>query len=855
MTRYNAAASESKWQKIWDENNVFVASDDFSLPKYYVLEMFPYPSGRIHMGHVRNYAQGDVVARYYKAKGYNVLHPMGWDAFGMPAENAARANNGHPGDWTYENIDHMRGQLKSIGLGIDWTREFATCDPEYYGKEQGMFLDFLEQDLVYRKESLVNWDPVDNTVLANEQVIDGCGWRSGVPVERRMLTQWFFRITDFAEELNSELDALDRWPEKVRTMQKNWIGRSEGMKMTFNFCHNDEKIEVYTTRSDTVFGMSFLAISADHPTALKLAENNQELQEFAVKCRSLGVTEEELEKAEKLGFDTGLKVAHPFIEGLEISVYVANFVLMDYGTGAVFGCPAHDQRDLDFARKYDLPVLPVVIPDGEGSACFEIGSKAYTDAGKIQNSDFLNGLTIAKAKKEVIYRMSQKGMGEKTVNYRLRDWGISRQRYWGTPIPIIHCKSCGTVPVNKSDLPVELPYDVSFEKEGNPLDHHPTWKHTVCPKCAAVAVRETDTFDTFIDSSWYYARFTSPHSDLPFDREAADYWLPVDQYVGGVEHAILHLLYSRFFTKAMKKADFLTVQEPFEGLFTQGMVCHETYKDSSGNWLNPDEIEKHAAGDFTVRATGEKVHVGPSIKMSKSKKNVVDPTGIIDTYGADTARWFMLSDSPPERDLEWTEEGVEGAWRYTQRLYRIVNEKLETAAPKGMAEPKIFSKQAQNLRRFSHMSIVSVAKDIEDFHFNNSIAQIYKFTSAINSFKADNSEGDAYALREAIEVITLITAPMIPHLAEEIWSLIGGEGLVAAAPWPDARPELMEETMVTVAIQIKGKLRATIEMEKDLDKEEVQKLALANEKIEHALKGQTIRKIIVIPNRIVNIVI
>ena len=854
MTRYNARATEAKWQKTWSDQDTFLVTEDRSRPKYYVLEMFPYPSGKIHMGHVRNYTQGDVVARYKRAKGFNVLHPMGWDAFGMPAENAAMENNVHPAKWTYENIDHMKNQLKSIGFSFDWSRELATCDPEYYGKEQAMFIDFMDAGLVYRKESWVNWDPVDNTVLANEQVIDGKGWRSGAPVERKKLSQWFLKITDVADDLDAELDNLPRWPEKVRTMQKNWIGKSQGMHLTFSEEGGEEKIEVYTTRPDTIFGASFIAIAADHPIATKFAENNDELDSFIKECRKLGTSEEALEKAEKKGFKLELEMQHPFVDGCKLPVYVANFVLMEYGTGAVFGCPAHDQRDLDFARKYDLNVQTVVIPKGEEASTFEVGTEAYTGPGVIGNSDFLDGLSVDEAKSKIISLGEEGGFGEATTNYRLRDWGVSRQRYWGAPIPMIYCDDCGVVPVPKTELPVTLPDDITFDKPGNPLDHHPTWKHVNCPTCSKPAVRETDTFDTFIDSSWYFARFACPNSEAPLDKELTDYWMPVDQYVGGIEHAILHLLYSRFYTRAMKEIGLCDVKEPFDGLFTQGMVCHETYQDEKGDWVLPEDVEKQEDGSLISRKTGETITAGRSVKMSKSKKNVVDPTSIIDTYGADTARWFMLSDSPPERDLEWTEEGVEGAWRFTQRLWRTVSTNIEKDAA-SLSEPSDFSKQAKDLRRMTHMSISQVGKDIENFHFNASVAQLYKFANAISAFKPDGSDGDRFALFEAIRSIVLLTSPMMPHLSEEMWEMIGEEGLIADASWPDCREDLMQESSVTVVVQVQGKLRDKLEVEKDMDKAELEKLALASEKVNSFIDGKEIRKVIVVPNKIVNIVV
>ncbi|MDG1438044.1 MAG: leucine--tRNA ligase, partial [Emcibacteraceae bacterium] len=763
-------------------------------------------------------------------------------------------HNVHPAKWTYENIDHMKNQLKRIGFSFDWSREFATCDPDYYGKEQAMFIDFMAAGLVYRKESWVNWDPIDNTVLANEQVIDGKGWRSGAVVERRKLNQWFLKITDAADDLDAELECLPRWPEKVRTMQKNWVGKSQGMLLKFDGCENNEKVTVYTIRPDTLFGASFVAIAADHPLSLKAAEDNKELADFIIECRQLGTSEEALEKAEKKGFKLDLSMQHPFIDGCKLPVYVANFVLMDYGTGAVFGCPAHDQRDLDFARKYDLNVQAVVIPTGENASSFAIEKIAYTGPGTIGNSDILNGMTIEAAKAKVISLAEEGGYGEATTNYRLRDWGVSRQRYWGAPIPIIYCDECGVVPVPKDELPVVLPEDVTFDKPGNPLDHHPAWKHVNCPTCSMPAVRETDTFDTFIDSSWYFARFTSPQSDAPFDKEAADYWLPVDQYVGGVEHAILHLLYSRFYTRAMKAIGLCDVKEPFDGLFTQGMVCHETYQNANAEWVNPEDLTKQDDGSFVFAKTGEIISAGRSVKMSKSKKNVVDPTGIIDTYGADTARWFMLSDSPPERDLEWTEEGVEGAWRFTQRLWRTVTTSLDETAI-GMEEPSEFGKDAQALRRMSHMSMDMIGKDIENFHFNAAVAQTYKYANAIAAFKTNGTAGDKYALMEAIKSIILITAPMMPHLSEEMWTLIGGEGLVSDASWPIVRQELMQETSVTIIVQVQGKLRDKLEVAKDMDKAELEKLALASEKVQTFTDGKAIKKIIVVPNKIVNIVV
>ncbi len=857
MSRYNAKATEQKWQKVWDEKGTFVTDTHTDKPKYYVLEMFPYPSGRIHMGHVRNYALGDVVARYRKAKGYEVLHPMGWDAFGMPAENAAMEHKVHPADWTYDNIANMRNQLKQVGLAIDWSREFATCDPEYYGKSQQIFLDFMREGLVYRRESQVNWDPVDMTVLANEQVIDGKGWRSGALVERRKLSQWFFKITDFADDLLAGLGTLDKWPEKVKVMQENWIGRSEGLKFTFKVAGKidgiDGEIPVYTTRPDTIFGASFCAIAAGHSIATSLAKNNPALKNFIEDCNRSGTTEEAIEKAEKRGHDTGLKVLHPFIKGETLPVYVANFVLMEYGSGAIFGCPAHDQRDLEFAHKYNLKVLPVVVPEGEDVQAFQIGSEPYVGPGLIANSAFLDGLDVESAKKEVIQRASDGGWGEKTVNYRLRDWGVSRQRYWGTPIPVIHCDSCGPVGVPSGQLPVTLPEDVSFEKPGNPLDHHPTWKHTKCPSCGAAAVRETDTMDTFVDSSWYFARFISPKNDAPLEKEAVNNWLPVRQYIGGVEHAILHLLYARFFTRALNHIGQLDVKEPFEGLFTQGMVNHVTYRDSEGQWVFPELIQTRDDGSLFRSDSGFDVVEGRVEKMSKSKKNVVDPDDIIDQYGADTARWFVLSDSPPERDLQWTEAGIEGAWRFTQRLWRLLGTLESQLSAWGAAIPAALSDSALALRKATHKAIKGVSADIENLHFNKAVARIYEFTNSISGKLS--GDGAPEALREAIETLVLLVAPMMPHLAEEMWSNLGGEGLVANQPWPEFDEALTTDDQVTIAVQINGKLRDTLMVSRDADKASLEAAALASEKIKTFTEGKNIRKIIVVPGRIVNIVV
>ena len=852
MSRYNAKVTEAKWQKVWAEAETFKTNVTSDKPKYYVLEMFPYPSGRIHMGHVRNYTLGDVVARFRKAQGYEVLHPMGWDAFGMPAENAAMEHKVHPADWTYDNIANMRDQLKPVGLAIDWSREFATCDPEYYGKEQQLFIDFYNAGLVYRKESLVNWDPVDNTVLANEQVIDGRGWRSDALIERRKLSQWFLKITDFADELLDGLAELDRWPDKVRLMQENWIGRSEGLKVTFEIAETGEDLPVYTTRPDTLYGASFCAISPDHPLAAKLAEDNAELAAFIDECRKTGTTEEAIEKAEKKGVDTGLTVKHPLDPKWTLPIYVANFVLMEYGTGAIFACPAGDQRDLDFARKYDLPVLPIVLPEGEDAATFEIGDEAYTGAGTLYNSKFLDGLDVDTAKAAIIEQAEKDGWGERTVNYRLRDWGVSRQRYWGTPIPFVHCNDCGVVPVKVADLPVKLPEDVSFDIPGNPLEHHPTWKHTDCPACGKKARRETDTMDTFVDSSWYFLRFCSPDAEAPLDKELVDQWMPVKQYIGGVEHAILHLLYARFFTRALNKVGYTSVKEPFEGLFTQGMVNHATYRDSENKWVFPEVVRTREDGTMYRSDTGLEVTEGRSEKMSKSKKNVVDPDDIIDQYGADTARWFVLSDSPPERDLQWTEGGVEGAWRFTQRIYRIVTENGKFVSKKGVKMPESLSASAFALRKVTHKAIKAITDDIEKLHFNKAVARLYEFANVLSG--KIEGDGAAEVLREAQETLILLVSPMMPHLAEEMWHRLGHKTLVADAAWPQLIEALTVDATVKMAIQVNGKVRTTIEVAKDMSKEDVEATAMAQQKIIHFLSDKTVRKVIVVPGRIVNIV-
>jgi leucyl-tRNA synthetase len=831
--RFNPASADGRWQQAWDEAQAFRADDASPKPKAYVLEMFPYPSGRIHMGHVRNYTMGDVLARYKRMTGHEVLHPMGWDAFGMPAENAAMEKKVHPGNWTRANIAAMKAQLKRLGFALDWSRELATCEPDYYGHEQALFLDMLEAGLVYRKESDVNWDPVDMTVLANEQVIDGRGWRSGALVERRKLSQWFLKITDFADELLDGLDGLDHWPEKVKLMQANWIGRSKGLKMHFQLAEpvaDMASIEVYTTRPDTLYGASFVAIAADHPLALSLAENNAALAAFADECRQSGTATADIETAEKKGYDTGLSVVHPFDPAWKLPVFVANFVLMDYGTGAVFGCPAHDQRDLDFARKYALPVKRVVAASPEEAEA-PIHDEAYTGPGKLVHSGFLDGMTVEDGKAAAIARAETEGWGDGTTVWRLRDWGVSRQRYWGTPIPVIHCEGCGVVPVPKDQLPVVLPEDVSFDIPGNPLDRHPTWRHVSCPSCGADARRETDTLDTFADSSWYFVRFASQPKDKAFDRDTVAQWLPVGQYIGGVEHAILHLLYARFWTRALKRIGKLDVAEPFAGLFTQGMVTHETYKAPDGRWVSPEEIK-----DGVIVETGEPVTVGRVEKMSKSKKNTVDPTEILDQYGADAARWFMLSDSPPERDLEWSEAGIEGAWRFVQRVWRLA---IDREPAEGADK---------DLERKLHKTIAGIAEDIEALSFNKAVAKLYELANALEKAAPSASR------TAAIDAMLLLVAPMIPHLAEEAWAARGHEGLIAQADWPAVDPALLVDDEVTIAVQINGKLRDTLTAPKGADKAVLEAMARGSEKVIAFLEGKEPKKVIVVPDRLVNLV-
>ena len=859
--RYNARLTEGKWQKIWDDRGVFKTHEDSRKKKYYVLTMFPYPSGRLHIGHMRNYVMGDVVARFRRMQGYNILHPMGWDAFGLPAENAARDKGTHPKGWTYSNIGEMRAQLKSMGITYDWDREVTTCSPDYYRHEQKMFLDFLRAGLAYQKEGWVNWDPVENSVLANEQVVDGRGWRSGALVERRKLRQWFLKITEFGEELLGDLRLLNKWPEKVRLMQENWIGKSSGLKLRFARTDGAGEIEVFTTRPDTLFGASFVAISPDHPLSAQLAQKDKGVAEFIAQCRKTGTSAAEIETAEKHGFDTGVEVRHPFREGHSLPVYIANFVLMDYGTGAIFGCPAHDQRDLDFARKYALPVLPVVLPEGRDPATFAVEFDAYTDTGTLFNSGFMNGMDVETAKRSAIDKIEKAGQGQGTTIWRLRDWGVSRQRYWGCPIPVIHCAACGVVPVPDCDLPVTLPEDVDLNLPGNPIAAHPTWKKCKCPACGKDAERETDTFDTFFESSWYQFRYCDPHNkERGFSQDKAAYWMPVDQYIGGIEHAILHLLYARFFTKALGRCGYFKndIREPFTALFTQGMVTHETYKDAQGKWLPPTEVTLTGAEGGAFRTSdGSPVTVGRIEKMSKSKKNVIDPSPIFDNYGVDAARLFIMSDSPPERDLEWTESGIEGAWKFVGRLYRMIAQPATALALPGMPEPTVFCDSETKVRETAHRAIVSVAEDFERFHFNKAVARLRELGNALADYDArcGDDQNAGWVLREGFEILILLMAPIMPHLAEELWAGIGRKSLVVESRWPVAEPKLLVSDTVTIAVQVNGKLRATITLPRDADQKIAEKTAMDNPHVQKALEGKAARKIIVVPNRIINVVV
>ena len=869
--RYNARDSEPRWQRQWDEKAIFASKNDDPRPKYYVLEMFPYPSGRIHIGHVRNYTLGDVLARFMRAKGFNVLHPMGWDAFGLPAENAAIERKVAPKAWTYDNIAAMKKQLRSIGLSLDWSREFATCDPSYYKHQQKMFLDMLGAGLAEREKRKLNWDPVDMTVLANEQVIDGRGWRSGAVVEQREMSQWVFKITKYSQELLDALDGLDRWPDKVRLMQRNWIGRSEGMLVRFALDpatapNGEDELKVFTTRHDTLFGAKFMAIAADHPLAQAAAAKNPKLAEFIAEVKRTGTAQEIIDTAEKQGFDTGIRAVHPFDPNWKLPVYVANFVLMEYGTGAIFGCPAHDQRDLDFVNKYGLGNTPVVCPEGQDPNSFVITDVAYDGEGRMINSRFLDGMTIEQAKEEVARRLETEvrgnaPVGERKVNFRLRDWGISRQRYWGCPIPVIHCPKCDVVPVPDDQLPVVLPEDVTFDRPGNALDHHPTWKHVTCPKCGGKAQRETDTMDTFVDSAWYFARFTDPWNEKdPTTRAVVDRLMPVDQYIGGIEHAILHLLYARFFTRAMKATGHIAFDEPFAGQYAQGMVVHETYRKADGTYVTPAEVKIETVGNErrAILIDGdEEVTIGAIEKMSKSKKNTVDPDDIIATYGADVARWFMLSDSPPDRDVIWSDERVQGASRFVQRLWRLVNESAEIAKSAPGDRPTSFGAEALALRKSAHGALDKVSSGIERMHFNVCLAHIREFANALAEILAKDGKpaaDTAWAVREAVTILVHLFAPMMPHLAEECWQVLAQSGLISEASWPQIERDLLVEDTVTLVVQVNGKKRGDVTVPRVAQNPEIEAAVLALDAVKLALGGKPVRKVIVVPMRIVNVV-
>ena len=853
MSNYNPKNIENKWQEKWAKYKVFQAHTDPGKPKYYVLEMFPYPSGRLHMGHVRNYTMGDVIARYKMNTGHNVLHPMGWDAFGMPAENAAMASGGHPKEWTYDNIEVMKSQMRPMGWTLDWSREFATCDPEYYGKQQELFLDFLDAGLVYRKNAIVNWDPVDMTVLANEQVENGRGWRSGAIVERKELTQWFFKISDYSRELLDAIDDLDSWPAKVKLMQSNWIGKSKGLEFDFEVKNppaNHEKIKVYTTRPDTLMGASFIGISADHPLAKDLEKENNQISVFNKECRQMSTSEADMEKAEKKGIDTGLRVKHPLDPNWELPVWIANFILMDYGTGAVFACPAHDQRDLDFAQKYNLPVIDTFY-GLENNSPVEKMAFVPPKSEKVKWINHFTGIEIATGQEAIdktIEFAEKNNWGKSVTNFRLRDWGLSRQRYWGCPIPVVHCETCGVVPEKKENLPISLPDDVTFDVPGNPLDRHPTWRKCKCPVCGEGALRETDTMDTFVDSSWYFARFTSPSSDSPTSKGDVDYWMNVDQYIGGVEHAILHLLYSRFFARAMHITGHLpeSSKEPFNALFTQGMVTHAIYKSVGGDGRDifhyPEEVELREGKAFLTK-NGKEVEITPSAKMSKSKNNVVDPVNIVNAYGADTARWFVLSDSPPERDVEWTASGAEAAYKHLSRVYRIIKEIIAKSNTPSNDEDL-------DLQKEMHRTIHDVTQAIESFGFNAAIARLYAFTNTLAK-----SQAGTEAKISAAKILAQLMSPMTPHLSEELWEILGGESLISQQSWPMVDETLLTDDTIIMPIQINGKRRGQIEVQKDLSSDVIERLALAETAVAKALNGTDPKKVIVVPGRIVNVVI
>tara|TARA_B100001057_G_scaffold68898_1_gene62677 strand:- start:4470 stop:7016 length:2547 start_codon:yes stop_codon:yes gene_type:complete len=845
--RYNPKITENKWQSYWEDQKTFESKVDKNKEKYYILEMFPYPSGKIHMGHVRNYTLGDVIARYKRATGYNVMHPMGWDAFGLPAENAAIENKISPKDWTYKNIETMKSQLMKMGLSIDWSRELATCDKNYYHQQQKLFKQFYKENLIYKKESLVNWDPVENTVLANEQVIDGKGWRSGADVEQKKLSQWFFRITDFVEDLMNSLEKMNGWPEKVRTMQKNWIGKSVGCEIEFKIINKGKEIErktleIFTTRPDTIFGATFCALSPFHPLVDEILSHNDDKSDLINKMRSQKINEETVSKNEKEGIKTDLFIEHPFLKDKILPIYIANFILIDYGSGAIYGCPAHDQRDLDFANKYQLDVIQVIKPDKDET--FD-GLNAYTGLGKLMNSEFLDGLSIEDAKEQIISKLEEFKIGTSKVNYRLRDWGISRQRYWGCPIPILYREDGEILMVPDDQLPIELPEDIDLSSPGNPLDKHPTWKYTTCPETGMKAIRETDTLDTFVDSAWYFLRFCSPNnSGLPFDDDEINYWMPVDQYVGGIEHAILHLLYARFFTKAL---NIKNISEPFESLFTQGMVCHNTYKNENGAWVYPDDVQEDSQGLVQI-STGQSVNEGPNEAMSKSKKNVIDPESIITHYGADSARWFMLSDSPPERDINWSLSGIQGSWKFCQKIHSLVEKNLSLFSEND--EVSQLNSGKSELLTEIHKCLKDITQSIEKFQMNVSVAKIYEIVNHLSK-----SEKDRAATKQGLEILIRIIEPMMPHLAEECWSMINKKTVLSEVPWPKVNEDYTMQSSVTIVVQVNGKRRGELIANVGISENEVMNEILSIKNISEMIENKEIKKVIFVQDKIINLVI
>ena len=843
--RYNHKKVEPFWQKKWIENKVFETHKDRFKKKYYVLEMFPYPSGKIHMGHIRNYTLGDVVARYKKMCGFNVMHPMGWDAFGLPAENAAITEKKNPSDWTYNNIKIMRSQLQSMGLSIDWTREIATCHPEYYKHEQSFFIDLYNKGLAYKKDALVNWDPVDKTVLANEQVIDGKGWRSGAVVEQKYLSQWFLKTSAYSEELLNDLDKLVDWPSKVKIMQSNWIGKSEGLEIKFIISNpgnlSTNEINIFSTRPDTIFGATFCALAPNHPLSLELAKKDAKLKKFIDK--NLNTSPEK----EKNGMQTSIYVNHPFVENNLLPVFVVNFVLMEYGSGAIFGCPAHDQRDLEFANKFNLEVVPVILPINEDPNKFTITTIAFTGEGTLINSSFLNDMSISKAKTAVLEQLRKKNKVRKKTNYRLRDWGLSRQRYWGCPIPILYREDGKVIPVSKMDLPVKLPHVDNFSDSGNPLNSMEKWKNTRCSLTGMSAVRETDTFDTFFESSWYFLRYCNPRSQEALIKDEIDYWLPVDQYIGGIEHAILHLLYSRFFVKVLRDTNHVNLDEPFKGLFTQGMVTHQTYKGINNEWLGPSEIHYDDIQKQLLDKNNKIVLNGKIEKMSKSKKNVVDPTKIIEMYGADTARWFMLSDSPPDRDLEWTDAGIGGSYKFINKIWRLANEVISTK------ESEFSNLNDNNLNKHLNTAIMNINKNIEDFHFNKSIANVYELVNAVQKV-IDKRSASKKSLLIFFKKLALLLQPFVPHISEEIWKELKCSDFAINQMWPKISSEI-KITKSKIAVQINGKTRVILELKKGMLKEEVKKIAINDDTIQKHIQNKKIKKVIFVPEKIINIVI